>query len=45
MIAAAVKGLDRLHELQPALEDLGRRHAGYGIRIEHYALSRHASSP
>jgi len=37
MIAAAVKGLDRLDELKPVLEDLGRRHAGYGVRIEHYA--------
>jgi class 3 adenylate cyclase/hemoglobin-like flavoprotein len=37
MIAAAVKGLDRLEELKPTLEDLGRRHAGYGARIEHYA--------
>jgi hemoglobin-like flavoprotein len=37
MIAAAVKGLDRLDELKPALEDLGRRHAAYGVRIEHYA--------
>jgi hemoglobin-like flavoprotein/class 3 adenylate cyclase len=37
MIAAAVKGLDRLDELKPVLQDLGRRHAGYGVRIEHYA--------
>ena len=36
MIAAAVKGLDHLDELVPALEDLGRRHAGYGVRDEHY---------
>lgn len=37
MIAAAVKGLDRLDELKPVLEDLGRRHATYGVSIEHYA--------
>jgi ferredoxin/hemoglobin-like flavoprotein len=37
MIAAAVKGLDRLDDLKPMLQDLGRRHAGYGVRIEHYA--------
>jgi hemoglobin-like flavoprotein/class 3 adenylate cyclase len=37
MIAAAVGGLDRLDELTPVLQDLGRRHAGYGIRVEHYA--------
>ena len=37
MIAAAVKGLDRLDELKPVLVDLGRRHAAYGVQIEHYA--------
>jgi class 3 adenylate cyclase/hemoglobin-like flavoprotein len=37
MIAAAVKGLDRLDELKPTLEDLGRRHAAYGVRVEHFA--------
>ena len=37
MIAAAVKGLDRLEELTPVLQDLGRRHRGYGVSIEHYA--------
>jgi adenylate cyclase len=37
MVAAAVQGLDRLEELTPTLQDLGRRHAGYGIRVEHYA--------
>jgi len=37
MIAAAVKGLDRLDDLKPMLADLGRRHANYGVRIEQYA--------
>jgi serine/threonine protein kinase/hemoglobin-like flavoprotein/class 3 adenylate cyclase len=37
MLAAAVRGLDRLEELKPVLEDLGRRHARYGVRIEHYS--------
>ncbi|HWW61357.1 MAG TPA: globin domain-containing protein, partial [Thermoanaerobaculia bacterium] len=37
MIAAAVKGLDRLDELKPVLVDLARRHATYGVQIEHYA--------
>jgi len=37
MIAGAVKGLDRLDELKPVLVDLGRRHAAYGVRVEHYA--------
>lgn len=37
MIAAAVRGLDRLEELKPVVADLGRRHKGYGVKIEHYA--------
>jgi serine/threonine protein kinase/hemoglobin-like flavoprotein/class 3 adenylate cyclase len=37
MIAAAVNGLDRLDELKPVLQDLGRRHIAYGVRVEHYA--------
>jgi len=31
MLAAAVKGLDRLEQLVPVVEDLGRRHAAYGV--------------
>ncbi len=38
MLAAALRGLDRIEELRPALEDLGRRHAGYGVEIPHYAI-------
>ena len=38
MLAAAVRGLDRLDELKPALQDLGRRHAAYGVQIPHYAV-------
>jgi len=37
MLAVAVKGLDRLDQLVPAVKDLGRRHAGYGVADEHYA--------
>jgi hemoglobin-like flavoprotein len=37
MIAVAVNGLNRLDEIRPAIQDLGRRHAGYGVRNEHYA--------
>jgi len=37
MIAAAVKGLDRLDELKPVLIDLGRRHRMYGAQVGHYA--------
>jgi len=36
MITAAVKGLDRLEQLVPVVQDLGRRHAGYGVQDSHY---------
>jgi hemoglobin-like flavoprotein len=36
MLSAAVKGLDRLDQLVPVVEDLGRRHAGYGVADRHY---------
>lgn len=36
MIAAAVKGLDRLEQLVPVVQDLGRRHATYGVIDRHY---------
>ena len=36
MLVAAVKGLDRLDQLVPVVEDLGRRHARYGVADEHY---------
>lgn len=36
MITAAVKGLDRLEQLVPVVQDLGRRHAAYGVAEEHY---------
>lgn len=36
-INIAVTSLDRLEEIRPAIEDLGRRHAGYGVTDEHYA--------
>ena len=31
MLTAAVKGLPRLDRLVPVVEDLGRRHARYGV--------------
>ena len=31
-----VRGLPRLETLVPAVEALGRRHAGYGVADEHY---------
>lgn len=36
MIATAVNGLDRLEELVPAVQDMGRRHAVYGVQPGHY---------
>lgn len=37
MITAAVRGLNDLERLVPVVEDLGRRHVGYGVKDEHYA--------
>jgi hemoglobin-like flavoprotein len=36
MLTAAVKGLDRLEQLVPVVQDLGRRHATYGVAETHY---------
>lgn len=36
MIATAVNGLDRLEAIVPAVQALGRRHAGYGVTAAHY---------
>ena len=36
MIGVAVRGLDTLDQLVPAVNDLGRRHAGYGVTDAHY---------
>jgi len=36
MLTAAVKGLDRLEQLVPVVQDLGRRHARYGVAESHY---------
>ena len=36
MITAAVKGLDRLEQLVPVVQNLGRRHASYGVQESHY---------
>lgn len=36
MIGAAVRGLDDLPALVPTLQDLARRHVGYGVRPVHY---------
>jgi hemoglobin-like flavoprotein len=36
MIAFCVKGLDAPDDLVPAVQGLGRRHAGYGVTDAHY---------
>jgi hemoglobin-like flavoprotein len=36
MINTAVNGLPRLEELVPAVQNLGRRHAGYGVTASDY---------
>ncbi len=36
MLTAAVKGLDRLDQLVPVVQELGRRHAAYGVLDAHY---------
>lgn len=38
MLTAAVKGLDRPEQLIPVVQDLGRRHASYGVVDAHYAI-------
>src|SRR3546814_20639091 len=35
-IGLAVSSLDRLPQLVPVVQDLGRKHAGYGVRDDHY---------
>ena len=37
MIGAAVAGLRNLEALTPVVRQLGARHAGYGVKSEHYA--------
>jgi len=36
MIATAVGGLTQPDAILPAVQDLGRRHVGYGVRAPHY---------
>ena len=38
MIGVAVAALDRLETIVPAVRELGRRHATYGVRAPHYAV-------
>jgi hemoglobin-like flavoprotein len=37
VLQLAVAGLSRLEELVPIVQELGRRHRGYGVRDAHYA--------
>lgn len=37
MITLAVNSLERLEQILPAVQDMGRRHAGYGVENAHYA--------
>jgi hemoglobin-like flavoprotein len=37
MISLAVSSLSRLESIVPAVQALGRRHAGYGVQPRHYA--------
>jgi nitric oxide dioxygenase len=37
-IALAVGSLQNLPELVPIVQDLGRRHTGYGVKDEHYDI-------
>ena len=37
MLGTAVKSLDRIEDIAPAIRTLGRRHAAYGVVDEHYA--------
>jgi len=35
-LTVVVKGIGDLNSLVPVVQDLGRRHAGYGVEDEHY---------
>ena len=37
MLATAVTNLHQVEKIVPAVQDLGRRHAGYGVTDAHYA--------
>jgi hemoglobin-like flavoprotein len=38
MITVAVRGLDHLDQIVPAVQALGRRHWGYGVTDSHYDI-------
>jgi nitric oxide dioxygenase len=37
MLGLAVKGLEKPEALVPVLQDMARRHQGYGVEVRHYA--------
>lgn len=37
MLATAIASLEKIDSVVPAVRQLGARHAGYGVRAEHYA--------
>lgn len=37
MLATAVKGLDKPETIIGAVQDLGQRHVGYGVKDDHYS--------
>lgn len=37
-IALAVGSLEKMPELAPVVQELGRRHVGYGVKDEHYDI-------
>ena len=39
-IGLVVKNADNIEKIQPALEEMGIRHAGYGAIAEHYGVVR-----
>ena len=41
-LTLAVKGLDHFDLLGPAIGQLGSRHAGYGVKDEHYDVVKRA---
>lgn len=38
MIGIAVRGLTNLEKIVPALQQLGKRHVGYGVKEEHFPI-------
>jgi hemoglobin-like flavoprotein len=37
VLTVVVKGLSKLEQILPAVQQLGRRHSSYGVRPEHYS--------